>query len=195
MAAEHERDAMIEELYNKYYDKMVLHCAAMVRFYPALLPVVEECVQEVFILALKKHRELASHPDIEGWLFRCCMNRMDSKRTTYLRRSNRHAYSVDEESVPELFDPRDSFREFEENRQFYRLIDRIHALLLENETRIFDEYFLQGYDIDEVAAHVGKSKRSVKSTIYRIRERLKKSFFLILMVFCVYGASFWNVNK
>ena len=180
-----ERNALIEELYEQYYDKLVLHCMTMVGYRPELLPMAEECVQEVFYLALKRHQRLHDHPDVEGWLFRCCNNRMHNMLFTYFLRSKKHAYSSDEETSPELADPYDSFLGFEENQAFYGCIDRIHSLLLENENEIFDSYFLQGYTIDEIAVHYGKSKSSIKSTIYRIRKRLKNIYFIIFIVFLI----------
>lgn len=192
---ERGRNAIIEKLYDQYYDKLVLHCSAMAGFQNELLPLAEECVQEVFHFALKHYNKLQDHPDVKGWLFRCSTNRMNNMLRKHFVRKRRHSYSADEETSPELSDPYDSFRQFEENQAFYECVDRIHELLLENEQGIFDDHFIQGYSIDEVAARVGKSKSSVKSTIYRIRQRLRKSFLTLLIIFILNGASFWIVNN
>ena len=167
----------------------------MAGFQPELLPLAEECVQEVFHFALKQYKKLQDHPDVKGWLFRCCTNRMNNMLRKHFVRKRRHAYSTDEETTPELSDPYDSFQQFEENQAYCKCVDRIYELLLENEREIFDDHFIQGYSIDEVAARVGKSKSSVKSTIYRVRQRLRKSFFTFFTIFFISGASFWIVNN
>ena len=180
-----ERNAFIEELYERYFDKLVLHCTTTIGFRPELNHMAEECVQEVFCLALERHQRLLNHPDVEGWLFRCCNNRMKNMLFTYTKRNRKHAYSSDEKTQPELTDPHDSFLIFEENEAFHGSIDRIHGLLLENETPIFDAYFLENYSIDDIAVHFGKSKSSVKSIIYRIRKRLKSRNFMLFIIILI----------
>lgn len=172
-----DRNALIEKLYEQYFDKLVLYCMTMTGYRSELRNMTEECVQEVFYFALERYRKLQNHPDVEGWLFRCCDNRMRNMLFKYHKRSQKHAYSSDMETSPELIDPHDSFLYFEEEKTFYGCIDRMYELLLDSEKQIFDTYFLQGYGINEVAELTGKSIGSVKSVIYRIRKRLKNTFF------------------
>ena len=180
-----DRNTLIEKLYEQYFDKLVLHCMTMVGYRPELRYMAEECVQEVFCLALKRYQKLQNHPDAEGWLFRCCDNRMKNMLFKYNKRNQKHAYSSDAETSPELADPHDSLFGFEEAQEFYGCVDRMHDLLLDSEKQIFDAYFLQGYGIDEVADRAGKSVSSVKSVIYRIRKRLKNTFFSLFIFFLV----------
>jgi len=180
-----DRNALIEKLYEQYYDKLVLHCMTMTGYRPELRNMAEECVQEVFCFALERYQKLQSHPDVEGWLFRCCNNRMKNMLFKYNKRSQKHAYSSDMETSPDLVDPHDSFLYFEEEQAFCRCVDRMYDHLLDSEKQIFDSYFLQGYDVNEVANCTGKSISSVKSVIYRIRKRLKNtfsSFFIFLLI-------------
>lgn len=193
--SELERNVLMTQLYEEYYDRLSLFCHRMIGFRPELIPIAEECVQDVFHTALKKYMELIDHPDVEGWLFRCSINHMNNALKTYYGRKKKHAYSADDSDVAELFDPHDSFRALEEKQDLADTLDRIYKLLIEGEKDIFDQYFLEGHDLEQVAKRVGKSESSVKSTIYRLRKRLKKSFLKNLIIFLLIGASFHFLNK
>lgn len=193
--AEMERNKFISMLYEDYFDRLKLFCQRMTNYRPELFPFIEECVQDVFHTAIKKYNKIADHPDVEGWLFRSCINRMNNVLKTYHGRKMRHAYSMDGNSAEELFDPRDSFRILEENEAYRELLDRIYALLLDNEKEIFDQYFLQGHDLDHISMHTGKTPSAVKSIIYRIRKRLRSSFFKNMIILLLISASIFHMNK
>ena len=167
----------------------------MVGYRSEFLYMAEECVQEVFYFALERYQRLLDHPDVEGWLFRCCNNRMHNMMFTYLRRGKKYAYSSDEKASPELADPYDSFLGFEENQAFYGCIDRIHSLLLENEKEIFDRYFLQGYTIDEISAHYGKSRSSIKKHNLQDSQTAEEYIFHNFNIFLDNRASFTLLNN
>lgn len=172
------RNELITQLYEEYYDRLFLFCLRMGGFSAEVNSLAEECVQNVFHTALKRYSDLLGHPDIEGWLFRCAINQMNNALKTYYGRKKRHAYSTDDDSnTIELSDPCDSFREFEERQDLADTIDRIYKLLIEGEKDVFDRYFLEGYDLERISKQIGKSESSVKSTIYRIRKRLKKTLY------------------
>ena len=192
---EMERNKFISVLYEDYFDRLNLFCQRMTNYQPELFTFVEECVQDVFHTAIKKYNRLADHPDVEGWLFRSCINHMNNTLKTYYGRKKRHAYSMDGDSVAELYDPNDSFRLLEEDEAYREALERIYALLLDCEKEIFDQYFLQGHDLNHISKQTGKSPSSVKSTIYRIRKRLKKSLYKDLIILLLMGASFFRMNK
>lgn len=190
-----ERNKFISILYETYYDRLSLFCQRMTGYRPELLLFVEECIQDVFHTAIKKYALLANHPDVEGWLFRSCINRMNNLLKTYYGRKKRHAYSIDSKSVAELYDPNDSFRRMEEDEAYQEILERIYALLLDSEKDVFDQYFLVGLDVERISKYTDKSSSSVKSTIYRIRKRLKNAFYKDLIIFLLVSASFLHLNK
>jgi len=192
--AEEDRNAFLTRLYESYYDRLVLMCERMAGFQPELMPLAEECVQDVFHTALKKYAELADHPDVEGWLFRCGINHMNNALKTYYGRQKRHACSADEEGAAELFDPYDSFRAFEEEADLAETLDRIYAVLIEGEKEIFDRYFLDGYDLKAVARQLGKSESAAKSVIYRLRRRLRKTLVKNMLILLALSVSFSRLN-
>lgn len=193
--SETERNIFISRLYENYFDRLNLFCLRMTGYRPELFSFAEECVQDVFHTAIKKYKELANHPDVEGWLFRCCINRMNNLLKTYYGRQKWHAYSMDGDRVAELYDPNDSFRLLEENEAYREALERIYNLLLDNEKEIFEQYFLQGYDLAHISEYTSKSPSSIKSTIYRIRKRLKNTLYKNLSIFLLTGASFLRMNK
>lgn len=193
--SEIERNQFISKLYEDYFDRLTLFCMRMAGYRPELFPLVEECVQDVFYTAIKKHIILVDHPDVEGWLFRNCINHMNNMLKTYYGRKKRHAYSMDIDRVTELYDPNDSFRQLEEDEAYQEILSRICMLLRNNEKEIFNLYFLQGQNLDHISKYTGKSFSSIKSTIYRIRKRLKDSLFKDLIILLLIDASFLHMNK
>lgn len=189
-----DRNETISQLYEEYYDRLFLACYRVCGFRSELLSAVEECVQNVFHTALKKYPDLIGHPDIEGWLFRCAANKMNNVLKTYNTRNKLHAYSTDEVETMELSDPHDSFRELEEQEALASTLYRIYELLMEKEIDIFNQYFLEGNALEQIAKNIGKTESSVKNTIYRIRKRLKKSFFQNT-IYLLLGATFELLNK
>lgn len=193
--SEMERNKFITMLYNDYFDRLVLFCHRVTGYRPELMPFAEECVQDVFHTAIKKYTKLVNHPDIEGWFFRSCINRMNNVLKTYYGRKKRHAYSIDADNVKELFDPNDSFQCFEEEQAYREVLERIYTLLLDSEKEIFDQYFLEKRNIDQISKRLGKSSGSIKSIIYRMRKRLRKTLFRDLAILLLVRVSFLFMNK
>lgn len=102
---------------------------------------------------------------------------------------------MDIDRVTELYDPNDSFRQLEEDEAYQEILSRICMLLRNNEKEIFNLYFLQGQNLDHISKYTGKSFSSIKSTIYRIRKRLKDSLFRDLIILLLIDASFLHMNK
>lgn len=171
---EHDKMTFISELFDRYYDPLVLYCKRKLRLYPELYDLAEECVQDVFCIALEKYNELLTHPDVKGWLFRTCENKIRNICKKHIGRSRFHAFSTDNETSPELYDPHDSFRLAEEQENYDRLVEKIYSVLLESEKDIFDDYFLRGYNTRKVAKRNNKSLNSVKSCLFRVRKRLNR---------------------
>ena len=187
-----ERDEFLEQLYELYFDRLVRFCRWYLRAYPDLYYMAEECVQDVFCRATKEYRNLLDHPDIKGWLFRCSKNRVLNMLTTYFSHLKKTAYSIDERDAPELCDPNDSFRSFEENESYHHLIDRLYDVALSDEKAVIRDFMLHGYSMKEVAERTGKSESAVKSLLFRFRRRFKKIYF---SAFLLLGATFWFLNN
>ena len=120
---------------------------------------------------------------------------MNNVLKTYYGRKKRHAYSMDGDNVADLFDPKDSFHLFEEKQEYREILNRIYSLLLDGEKEIFDQYFLENNDLEQVSKQVGKSVSSIKSTIYRIRRRIKKTIPKDLIILFLIGTSFFHMSK
>ena len=112
--------------------------------------------------------------------------------TTYFSHLKKTAYSIDERDAPELCDPNDSFRSFEENESYHHLVDRLYDVALSDEKAVIRDFMLHGYSMKEVAERTGKSESAVKSLLFRFRRRFKKIYF---SAFLLLGATFWFLNN
>lgn len=173
---EDEKTLFFEELYETYYDVLVLRCKRFAAYQPELQALAEDCVQDVFLKAITDYQRLSVHPDIAGWLFRACLNRMRNISHTQWVRSQKHAFSIDEQVSPEIADVVNAFQRFDTNVEYGECLSRIYSLLLDDERAVFDDYFLNRMPAKSIAQQHGTTQGAVKSTIYRIRKKIKNNF-------------------
>lgn len=179
---------VLDELYEKYYDMLVLRCYYWINYNAELMPYVEECVQDTFLLALKRQRLLQRHPNITGWLFCTCHNRLRNIIHTHYNRQRKHAYSLNEDKFPELHDPCDSFAAFESECAYNDLLDELYRALLPSDAELAKAFFVEGVSVKSLAKRNGTTEGAVRNRIYRIRKRLKallQSFMQIFLCICV----------
>lgn len=63
---------LIEQLFCVYHDTLKKYCMHCFHYQSQYMPYVDDCIQEVFIAALRKEKKLASHPNPYAWLANAC---------------------------------------------------------------------------------------------------------------------------
>lgn len=172
MNEEDSRNEWLSELFETYYDDLVLYGLSLLRGQGDALGRAEEGAQEILYRAGKEYRKLRSHPKLEGWLFLTCRNLLCNKRAKYWRRNRHHIRSLDEEGSQEPSDPIDAIERFESEENCQEMLRAAYHVLLDSQRMIFDDLALHHLTMQEIAEKYSLPLSTVKSRIYRMRERL-----------------------
>lgn len=173
--------ALFEEHYELLYRVGRLFCGN------GQTAMVEEQIQEVFLLAWQKRGKLRHHPNPGGWLVEAMrLKLMNSGRK--LARENRHrAFSLDEQDTGEMEDagcvrPEDFLRDGERRALLIELLGREDA-------ELFWRYCVRGESAEELSGRCGISVNAVRMRICRIRKRLVKNremFYAIVLMLVLF---------
>lgn len=161
-----QRNIFIESIYTSYYDLLKRKCYHYIHYNSALMPDVEDCIQNTFMLALSKFDQTSTHSNIAGWLVLTCINQL--KNTI---KKKRHIVLVESHSSPSAQDTSDLI-ELWANRH---TLDSIYKLLTKNEKAVYDSYFISDLSISETAHKNNKNEGAVKSIVFRIRAKARQS--------------------
>lgn len=180
------RNELLEELYVKYYDSALRMCFAMVEYDHCRYPLVEDCVQDAFFKAITHYDEFKNYKNPMGWICIAAANCLKSE----LRKENRRRKTV----VPLAFDEcestaffRNDIEDMLHEEDVIQKLSAIYEMLTEHEKVIFEEYFINGKQMQKVSEDTGFSLNSVRSAVNRIRKRARSiknlSIFFVLRCF------------
>lgn len=176
-----ERNEVLEQLYTEHYHSVFRLCASIVRYDPQLYPLIEDCVQEAFLKAIKHYDAFRNYKNPMGWISIAATNRLKSElRKETNRRKTVFPLAFDEcesaafshNNVEEMLAKEDTIQK----------LSNIYQMLTEREKIIFNEYFIKGKRMQEVIETTGFSHNSIRSAINRIRKRAKSIKYLTLFL-------------
>jgi RNA polymerase sigma factor (sigma-70 family) len=141
---------------------------------------IEDQIQETFLLAWRYQHKLLKHPNPAGWLVEAFRRCLLSQLRKMGREWKRRAFSLDEDDRPEYADrnapPAESFAENQEQLALLR------RLLGEKDAEIFLHYCVLGESSVEVAARCGMSDACVRMRVSRLKRKLLENKELFLCV-------------
>lgn len=186
-----EAQLFIEELYEAYYTVLEKMCRRKTNYDPAFSDLVDETLQEVFILAFEYYDTLKDHPNIQGWLMQTCNHRLLPYAKQQRYRQSRHAFSLDDDHSPSLAAEDDFAETTAQKESNLQMIDTIFALLTPKEKQVFEDYFINHQPIAAIAKKQKTTKSGIKALIYRIRQKAKKNnhtflLFSVTFLLCFY---------
>lgn len=178
----------IEELFDMYYDELIIRGNSYIHNDSILKNYVEDCVLEAYELAWKKGQVLQVHPSILGWLTKTVYNKLDNVKTSASVRMARTSLDYETEQAHSISDP-DAQRQLElwyTNHEHQESLNKILSTLTKSEQEIFDDYFTRQLKIKQIASRRGVSLAAIKATIRRIRKkayRIKQNKFTLIFPF------------
>lgn len=166
------RNAFVTQLYETYYDLMVLRLKRYLADYPDALGIAEECVQEVFITAGEKYKQLRSHHDIEGWLFRAAIYEMRKKQRKLCRQGEMEAFSLDILGPDKFAHPRDVLKQYLDEAEYLALLAYLKEHISQKDAAFFHELMVNERSNGELSEIFRIPGGTVKSRIHRLRNKL-----------------------
>lgn len=167
----HKDDDYITELYHLY--SSVVKKTVISKLYSSSIDDIEDCVQEVFLLAIQKLDELRNHPKLIGWFVITSKNIAMKHNEKLLNKNCINSGSLDNCSgftVPE--------NQFVEDIMFEQLnkhdvFEKIFEQLEYEEKRLYNLKWINRLSYSEIEETLGLSQSAVKNRISRLKRRIK----------------------
>ncbi|MEG1092317.1 MAG: sigma-70 family RNA polymerase sigma factor [Acinetobacter sp.] len=154
-----------------------------VSFNPLQMQIVEDAVQNVFCLLIKKGNTLMEHPNIEGWLICTLRLKLREQFRAYKQDTKYSTFSFDDENedaainqAEMAYGQKDGLKILLDQEQLQRLED----LLGKENAELFYMYCVNGQPAKAVAQEFGISESAVWVRANRIRKKLMKNKELFL---------------
>lgn len=186
------QDIFFRKLYERYYPMLEAMCEGKVNRDDSYRELIDNCLQDVFLLASQSYDQLRDHPNIEAWLKKACNNRL-IPYVKLLREKQRITSSLETVSEWQLGNEPDVGERSIIKLSANELIAELTTILSAQERQVFVSYFMQEKTIAETAKSQGASTGAVKATINRIRNKAKKlknrenqNFFVLMLSFWLF---------
>jgi RNA polymerase sigma-70 factor (ECF subfamily) len=177
----------LHEIYLAHYKRLYAIGRLFVGRKPLYTQVVEDMVQEAFLILWSKRDKLYTHPNIGGWL----VETMRSLMLNYLRKQKRRnahlAFSLDEEGA----EPRVKSAEFELPEDALTQkenLETLKTLLGDENAALFYSYCVENKSAGEIAKAFGLSEGCVRMRAMRLRKTIlenKDLFMAVIAIFLV----------
>ncbi len=162
-------EAWLTALYQQHYALLYRLGSAFLGIGENRQDIIEEQIQEVFLLAWQKRARLRGHPNPGGWLVEAFRRCLQSRCRRQIREWKHRACSLDAESIPEPPNATPSPEAFVETREQLQLLER---LLGARNADLFIRCCLYGASAAEAARHWSMSEGAVRVSVSRAKRTL-----------------------
>lgn len=159
-------------LYQENVDFLYNLCRKKTGYDPAYTDLIDECIQETFVLAIKNYSILKDHPNVRAWLVRTCLNRILPSVQKQRNHQRRIAFSLDAPEGREL-PGEDELDRREKNQDIQNFITSLNSNLSAEESVIYQAFFLNGCTMLSIAKTHGVSVNKIKNILKRIRRKAR----------------------
>ncbi|MEN2768435.1 RNA polymerase sigma factor [Ornithinibacillus xuwenensis] len=162
-----EENALIQ-LMNQYGDYLVRTALLLLKDYQT----AEEVVQDTFVIAFEKMKQLEDPTKLKSWLtsitVNCCRSRM---RKWSWKNVLLHLDNVDKEQVDEsMLTPEEALIDFVWNQNLSEAIQKLDYKYRE----VITLYYFNELKINEIALYTKSKESTIKSRLKRARFMLKE---------------------
>lgn len=161
------RENAFKKLYEESYEEMLKF---MKGFFYWDWEEAYDVLQEVYLTAYEKIDSLSEHENPVGWL------KQTAKYKIYhvFEKKNRIGEILTDENIMSLN------QKFEDDYSGLLETD-IKNVLSEDEFRLFYDFYMKGFTINELARFRDSTDQAVKSKLARIRKKVRKQLFMLIM--------------
>ena len=161
------RENAFNLLYDESYEEMLKF---MKGFFYWDWEEAYDVLQEVYLTAYEKIESLSEHENPVGWL------KQTAKYKTYhvFEKKNRIDEILTDENIMSLN------QKFEDDYSGLLEVE-LKNVLSEDEFRLFYDFYMKGFTINELAGFRDSTDQAVKSKLARIRKKARKQLFILIM--------------
>lgn len=167
-----EREIFIKKLYDENIVFLSRLCRKRTGYNPAFTNLIDDCIQETFLVALVNYEKLAEHENPRGWLVQTCMYRLMSAMKQERKRAELTALSFEDSSIPPYLNC-DTVETYLMQKNVHSFLAALSSQLTPEESDIFKAYFYNQDTMQAIAEMRGCSENHIKSVIKRIRRKVK----------------------
>lgn len=182
MLSEHEQ-IFLDRMYQRHAQSLYRYSLSLLRSLPDASSLAEECVQDTFVVAMRKIRILQQLESPEAWLITTCKRITISKRRKMLNRRRIVGKSISIEESYDIADIHNRLDKWIEKHDLQQMKQQLILSLTEQELAVFHLYYEEELSLKESATKLQISENAVQGTIQRIRAKAAKlsiTFFTFL---------------
>ncbi len=157
------RSESVQDWYEQYHSTLFSY--ALTKLHSSEL--ADDCVQDVFQIAIEKADTLRSHENIGGWLMRTLQNRI----ALYFRKeaAKLHAYAAIpvQDSTRVLFDD-----DLISDAEILGMKERLIGSFSPKEARLYALFYEEHRKIKEIAAQEATTEAAIKMRLVRLRNKI-----------------------
>lgn len=161
----------MENLYVTYYHALKQLCMRYFSYNTKYMNQVDDCIQNVFCIAIEKQEQLINHPNPYAWLANVCKIQCFGIIRKEKRRSAILQEQVYNEEKAKITNTQDDVLRWVEQNDAAELLAALLAKLTPSENLIYTEYFVKDKTAARIAEEQDITENSVRGTLQRIRKK------------------------
>ncbi|MEG0493538.1 MAG: sigma-70 family RNA polymerase sigma factor, partial [Clostridia bacterium] len=151
-------EEFIDMLYQAYYNKLRSYCFAFVSGKTQYAEDIDECIQDVFLLAYRKRTEVENCGYLEAWLKDACMRRMKKTISKACgKRKQATLCSIETLSPDSIYLSSNPTERWEDQDEAQVQLAVVFDALSEEEKKIGIMYWENGVSLKELAGYLHMS--------------------------------------
>jgi len=169
-----------EKIYLEYSPLLRKICYSKVAPIAEYSPLIEEAIEDTFLVIYQKSDVFINHPNQQAWIIRTCMNRLIPKIMRYKNHKQRFCGSFDDPTTHlERIKALDPIARYIKKADIHTFLEYLQADLTDVERKVFALRFIQGKTILQIAIEMGRKEKQIRIVVQRIQKKAKnlRKFF------------------
>ncbi len=169
-----------EKVYHEYSPLLRKICYSKVADIVEYSPIIEEAIQDTFLVIYQKSDVFINHPNQQAWIIRICLNRLIPRILRYKKHRQRLCRSFDDPTMHlERIEALDPIARYIKKADTNTFLEYLQAELTDVERKVFTLRFIQGKTILQIAIEMGVKEKQIRLVTQKIQKKannLKKFF-------------------
>ncbi len=170
-----QEEQFLDALYAKYAQTLLRCSQSILLQFPDSGELAEECVQETFVVAMRKMKTLLHHEAPDLWLKNTCRKISLTTQRKLLNRSRILGTPVSSSMLFDTVDLIDDIEAWTIANDLASVKQFLLSELSDEELAVYHLFYEQHMSMKETAAKLNVSKDAVRGALQRIRKKGKQT--------------------